>query len=52
MIKEDDLQAVIDLIYEAVLDETLWPISADEACRCHGDGADWLAQLGPSRPYI
>jgi hypothetical protein len=26
MTKEDDLQAVIDLIYEAVLDETLWPI--------------------------
>jgi hypothetical protein len=26
MTKEDDLEAVIDLIYEAVLDETLWPI--------------------------
>ena len=26
MTKEEDLQAVIDLIYEAVLDETLWPI--------------------------
>jgi hypothetical protein len=27
MTKEDDLPAVIDLIYEAVLDETLWPIA-------------------------
>jgi len=27
MTKEEDLQAVIDLIYEAVLDETLWPIA-------------------------
>ena len=52
MTKEDDLQAVIDLIYEAVLDDTLWPKSADETCRRHGDGADRLAQLGPSRPYI
>jgi hypothetical protein len=26
MAKEDDLHALIDLIYEAVLDETLWPI--------------------------
>src|SRR5580692_210689 len=25
MTKEDDLQSVIDLIYEAVLDDTLWP---------------------------
>ena len=25
MTKEDDLHAAIDLIYEAVLDETLWP---------------------------
>jgi hypothetical protein len=25
MTKEDDLQAVIELIYEAVLDDTLWP---------------------------
>jgi PAS domain-containing protein len=25
MTKEDDLQALIDLIYEAVLDDTLWP---------------------------
>ena len=25
MTKEDDLHAAIDLIYEAVLDDTLWP---------------------------
>jgi hypothetical protein len=25
MTKEDDLHATIDLIYEAVLDDTLWP---------------------------
>ncbi len=23
--KEDDIHAIIDLIYEAVLDHTLWP---------------------------
>ena len=45
MTKEDDLQAVIELIYEAVLADTLWP-------KANGDGADRLAQLGPSRPHI
>ena len=41
MTKEDDLQAVIDLIYEAVLDETLWPIALTRLADAMG-----TAQIG------
>jgi hypothetical protein len=41
MTKEDDLQAAIDLIYEAVLDETLWPIALTRLADAMG-----TAQIG------
>ena len=41
MTKEEDLQAVIDLIYEAVLDETLWPIALTRIADAMG-----TAQIG------
>jgi hypothetical protein len=41
MTKEDDLKAVIDLIYEAVLDETLWPIALTRLADAMG-----TAQIG------
>jgi hypothetical protein len=41
MTKEDDLQAAIDLIYEAVLDETLWPMALTRLADAMG-----TAQIG------
>jgi hypothetical protein len=56
MTKEDDLQAVIELIYEAVLDDTLWPKAltrladamgtADRAAYRSGHGRDLQEILG------
>src|ERR1700720_3789808 len=41
MNKDDDLQAAIDLIYEAVLDDTLWPIALTRIADAMG-----TAQIG------
>ncbi len=41
MTKEDELRAAIDLIYEAVLDDTLWPIALTRIANAMG-----TAQIG------
>ncbi len=52
MTKEDDLQTAIDLIYEAVLDDTLWPKALTRLADAMGTAQIGLHELGPSRPYI
>jgi len=52
MTKEDDLQALIDLIYEAVLDDTLWPIALTRLADAMGTAQIGLLSLDRRAPHI